>query len=327
MAYFRRNPVTGKWTIFIEERRKKDRKSPEDGKCPYCPDQTDKNVTQIMSLDKNGNFTQENNWQVKVIPNGSPILRTEYVMEKKGIGVYDWISGVGAHEVIVENPKHDVQITEFDLSNIVNIFRTYQYRMEDLKNDSRLKYFSIYKNYYSSKKYGVWQNHSHSMLLAMPVIPPDYKQEIYRLRKYNEYHSRCLYCDMISQEIEEGERMVLINELYIAFVPFAAQFPYEIMIFPRKHFHQFSGSNDEFRYLAYIYRGVLKKINKVLKNPSYTVTFHSSPFLEKFVEQFHWHIDIKPNLREAAGLESGTKVFINTINPEKAAEVLRNAEI
>ena len=327
MSKFRRNPSTGEWVIFIEDRRKDDKRASKAISCPYCITIEDPNTTEIARFDENWQQTSKKEWQIRVIADPAPILRVEENIEKKGKGIYDSMSGIGAHEIIIETRLHKKLVTVLETENIANIFKTYRFRLKDLKKDKRLKQIIFYKIQSQEEGFAPWQYHSHSQLLALPIIPTDFEVENERLNKYYEYHSRCMYCDIIAQEIKDDERIILMNEYFVAFVPYASQFPFETWILPRTHSSDFNGSDEEFKYLAYIYKEVLQRINKALFKPSYNVLLHTAPFRVNCENYFHWNIKIKPEVRKAAGMEWGTGMFVNTVAPEKAAGILKEIDI
>ena len=154
-------------------------------------------------------------------------------------------------------------------------------------------------------------------------------------KQYYDYHERCIFCDMIRQEIEQKERIVLDIDGFLAIVPFAARFPFEVWILPKKHSSDFitcaAGSRMD---LARVLKLVLQKLKKGLNNPAYNYIIHTAPFRRekagywKTIDQdYHWHIEIMPRITRVAGFEWGSGFYICPVPPEDSAKFLREVEI
>jgi len=107
---------------------------------------------------------------VRVFPNKYPALtgRTEEI-ERCAQGIYDWINGVGSHEIIVDHPQHHVLFQQMGLEHLAILIETYRRRLAALKQDVRFRYVMIFKNHGDTS--GASLNHQHTQLIAMPVIP------------------------------------------------------------------------------------------------------------------------------------------------------------
>ena len=290
--------------------------------CPFCAENEKKTPREIFSL----SASSSNKWSVRVIPNRLPALRVEGDLERQGLGLYDKLNGIGAHEIVIETPDHEADIVEKDLNHIKNVFLTYKKRILDLKNDQRIKYVMVFKNHLISNGSNV--QHSHSQLIATPVVPKRVSEELVGAKKYFEYKERCIFCDIIYQELKENKRIVDEEENFIAVLPFAARFPFETWIIPKKHASNFENCPDEnLHHLAIIYKSVMKKLNKALKNPAYHYLIHSSPLTMQNNEHYHWHIEIIPRLQNVTGFEWGTGFYINPTAPEEAAQYLKELKI
>ena len=162
--------------------------------------------------------------------------------------------------------------------------------------------------------------------------------ELRNARDHFHVKERCLYCDVIAQEIENGSRIVALNEHFVAFCPYASRGPFEVHIFPRRHMHDYRRADRELlRHLAVTLKDILSRLSIALDDPPYNLLINTAPNAESGFNRvgywqtiefdFHWHIEIFPRLTRIAGFEWGTGFFINPTAPEAAAEFLRNVEL
>jgi len=171
---------------------------------------------------------------------------------------------------------------------------------------------------------GATLEHSHSQLIALPIVPRQVNEEIDGARHYYEYKERCIFCDIIRQERETQHRIIAENDTFISLSPFAPRFPFESWILPKKHHASFEGSQtSDFKSLAEIMKLVLQKIDRELNIPPYNFMIHTCPIQNEIGEFFHWHIEIIPKLSRIAGFEWGSGFHINPTPPEEAAKFLR----
>ena len=197
-------------------------------------------------------------------------------------------------------------------------------RSIDLRRDSRFKYILIFKNY--GKSAGASLTHPHSQLIALPIVPKRVNEEVKSASEYYDYKERCVFCDMIRQEMEEGERVVLENEDFITFCPFVSRFPYEMWIMPKRHQSDFNSlelDKDSVKRLGIILRDSMRKLKLTLGDPPYNYIIHTSPVNGHEREDYHWHVEIMPRLIEVAGFEWGSGFYINPVAPEAAAKNLK----
>jgi UDPglucose--hexose-1-phosphate uridylyltransferase len=244
------------------------------------------------------------------------------------------MSSTGSHEVIIETPEHIANIADLPQDLIKDVFSTYCSRFYDLEKDHRIKNVLIFKNY--GWEAGVGRiNHSRSQLIATPVNLKRVKEELEGSKFYYDYHERCVFCDIIRQEEESGQRVILEQDGFIALIPFAPRFPYEVWVLPKRHSPDFSRINpEEINALAKIMKTVLTKIKKLLNDPAYNYMMHTAPFRRPqsgfwstIEEDYHWHIEITPSLTKVAGFEWGTGFYISPVSPEEAAKALRETVV
>lgn len=331
MAEFRRDPVDGKWVIIAGERRKRfvgfhTEPYPETGeRCPFCMGNESLTPPEIFSFREPGSKKDGPGWRVRVIPNREPILRVETELEREGVGYYDKISGLGAHEIIIENPSHKQYYSQLSLQNLTEIYLAYRERIMDLKKDQRMKYVLIFKNH--GQTAGAMMDHRHSQLIALPILPKQIIEEMRGAKEYYQYKERCIFCDIVHQELSDKERLVFENEEFIAISPWAPIFPFELWVMPKNHQPSFDQSPDQlFGLLAQAVKSAMLKLDQVLQYPHFNLVLHTVPFGEEKCDYYHWHLEIMPRLTQVAGFEYGSGFYINPVSPEEATNWLIRAE-
>ncbi len=331
MAEFRRDPVDGRWVIIATERRKRfvgfhTEPYPESGeRCPFCAGNEALTPKEIFAFREPGSLKDGPGWRVRVIPNREPILKVETEFEREGVGAYDKISGLGAHEIIVECPEHSQAYSQLSLKNLTEIYLAYRERMIDLRKDQRLKYVLIFKNY--GRTAGAMMDHPHSQLIALPILPKQINEELRGAKEYYQYKERCIFCDIVRQELEDRDRLVFENREFLVISPWAPIFPFELWVVPKAHRPAFAPSSDELvGLLAEAVKSTMVKLDQVLQHPHFNLILHSAPFGEENLEYYHWHLEIMPRLTQVAGFEYGSGFYINPVSPEEATSWLLRVE-
>jgi UDPglucose--hexose-1-phosphate uridylyltransferase len=258
------------------------------------------------------------------VSNKFPALRIEGDLDRKAEGIYDKMNGIGAHEVIIESPNHNELLSTMPKQNIESILRAYRDRITDLSKDRRFRYISIFRN--QGEGAGASLEHPHSQLIALPVVPKRPLEEIAGSKNYFGYKERCVYCDIVVQELAQGERIVSENSEFIALTPFASRFPFEIWIMPKSHESAFEHIPDwKYRSLAEIVSDTFQRLDRALACPPYNYILHTAPMDSQNNEYNHWHFEIIPRLTRIAGFEWGSGFYINPTPPEDAAKFLRES--
>ena len=329
MSELRKDPITGRWVIIAPERERRPLDFPvreEEaaaplGPCPFCEGNEDKTPPEIFALRAKGTKPNTPGWRVRVVPNKFPALRSEGELSPTRIGLFDMMNGVGAHEVVIENPAHDRSLSDYSQEEMGKVIQVYRERMLDLRKDERWQYIHIFKNH--GRRAGASLGHSHTQLIALPEIPIQVKEELAAARGHFNDKRRCLFCDVLRLELDSGERVVLENENFICLEPFAPRFPLETWILPKEHRpHFFQMSREEEKSLSEILPQTLRRLKGVLGDPPYNYIIHTSP-LRQESGYYHWHLEIMPQLTRIAGFELGTGFFINPLSPEQAARQLK----
>jgi len=333
MPELRKDPVVGRWVIISTERGR--RPSDFNGSaptlssskpCPFDVGNEDKTPPEVLAYREAGTLPNTPGWTVRVVPNKFPALQIEGGLDRRGEGLYDKMNGIGAHEVIIETTDHTKELSELPTEQIENVLWAFRDRVVDLKNDNRFRYILIFKNH--GGEAGATIEHTHTQLIATPIIPKSIQEELEGARRYWELKERCVFCDMIEQELRERKRLVMENEHFVSFEPFAPRFPFETWILPRSHISAFEDSQkSEFKSLAHALQESLQRINKALNRPHYNFIVHSAPCRDTRLDHYHWHIEIMPKLTKVAGFEWGTGFYINPTSPEEAAQYLREIQL
>lgn len=332
MPELRKDPIIDRWVIISTERGKRpvflaEEGPPKGGICPLCGGNEAMTPPEVFAMRPHASPPDSPDWSLRVVPNKFPALRIEGSLNKQGIGLYDKMNGVGAHEVIVETPIHNQTLSKMDVRAIQNVFLAYRERTLDLSRDKRFKFIMIFKNHGAIA--GASLDHSHSQLIALPIVPRRVHEEITGGLAYFKYKDRCVFCDIIAQEIDEGVRIIYENEHFMALSPFASRFPFEVWVLPKQHEESFLFSKNEDGYagLAEVLSVVLKKYDRVLNSPPYNYMIHTTPFDLSNVPYYHWHLEIIPRLTKMAGFEWGTGFYINPTPPEEATTFLKEVDV
>jgi UDPglucose--hexose-1-phosphate uridylyltransferase len=328
MPELRKDPVVGRWVIIATEREKR----PSDFKsepqpvrsefCPFCEGNEAKTPPEILAYRDRQSRANQPGWRVRVVPNKFPALQIEGNLDKRGDGIYDRMNGIGAHEVIIETPKHEISLTALTPALVQEVLWSYRDRLVDLKKDTRFVYGLIFKNVGASA--GASLEHTHSQLIVTPTVPVAVAEEMTGCETFFKFRGRCLFCDILDQELSARDRIVMDDPNFLAISPYAPRFPFETWIVPKRHSSHFENiQRFEIEGLVNVLLTVLTRLEKALGNPSYNYIIHTSPFDRAEIPHYHWHLEIIPRLTRVAGFEWGTGFYINPVPPERAAEFLR----
>jgi UDPglucose--hexose-1-phosphate uridylyltransferase len=342
VSELRWDPLKMSWVIITDNgaRRPRDfyreRERVVMAACPFCFGQEEKTTREIFAIREPGSRPDTPGWRVRVIPHKYPALRIEGELAKRGVGLYDAMNGVGAHEIIIENPDHSRSLGELTPAEITDVLRAWRARLVDLRRDPRFRYILLFKNH--GVEAGASVPHSHSQLIALPVTPPVAATELSVCRDYYARKERCLICDMLAQESGAAERVVRDDGDFLVFAPFAASFPFELRIVPKRHSHDFGLTTEQdLASLAATLKDALLRLRSVLHDPPYNFVLHNTPpmhlrlgkpaYWGSLPYDYHWYIGLIPRLTKIAGFEWGTGFHINPMPPEEAARHLREADL
>ncbi len=333
MPELRKDPITGRWVIISTDRQKRpndfrvERASLLGGDtCPFCVGREDMTPPEVLAFRQDGHMPNGPGWDLRVVPNKFPALQVEGSLDREGEGLFDRMNGIGAHEVIIENPDHAKTLATMSEMEIERVLWAFRERILDLKRDTRFRFILVFKNHGAAA--GATLEHSHSQLIALPIVPDFVREEIEGAKRHYLMKERCVFCDIIRQEVSVGRRVIHENADVVALAPYAPRFPFETWLLPRSHGARFEEApRPAYESLARMLRTVLQRMNRALENPAYNLVIHSAPFSEQGSEFYHWHVELLPKVTRTAGFESGTGFYINPTSPEEAAQVLRNARV
>jgi UDPglucose--hexose-1-phosphate uridylyltransferase len=326
----RSDPITGRTVIVARGRSER----PQDfarattvrshAACPFCRGNEGETPQALVVYTSSGASGQDD-WLVRVIPNKYPALSLDAVPPTSPADA-DYAStpgaGYGAHEVIVESPRHVTCFSRLDLAEVHLTLRAYRDRLLAHCDKKSLRYGQIFKN--NGAAGGATIGHVHSQLIATPFIPREVAAELAGCRRYFESHDRCIYCEMIDWETVAAQRIVAETEQFVAFCPFAARFPYETWLLPRRHGPRFHTLDDTaLAELAPLLRSLVAATIAASGQDAYNFLIHTAPFDTSAADYYHWHIELFPRTLEIAGFEWGTGCYINPVPPEDAALQLR----
>ncbi|HYO83612.1 MAG TPA: galactose-1-phosphate uridylyltransferase [Bryobacteraceae bacterium] len=332
MPELRKDPVTGRWVIIATDQARR----PSDfarntveikGQrfCPYCPGNELRTPPEVLAFRTRG-AANEPGWTTRVIPAKFPVLRVEGTLSRRGEGLYDKMTGIGAHELIIESPEHGHTLASAPLKRVEDLFWAWRDRVADLRRDIRLAHILLFKNH--GEAAGAVLEHSHSQLIALPVVPKRVAEEIAGSKRYFEFRERCAYCDIVAQELDSGARVIQETDLFLAICPWAPRFPFETWILPKQHAsHAELMSHSEIPDLASVLQNVVRKLDITLERPSWNLVLHSAPLQDSALPFYHWHVELIPKLTRVAGFEWGSGFYTNPTPPEEAARFLRDVRI
>lgn len=332
MPDLRKDPIVGRWVIIAPDRAKRPadftnefKRAEKPAYCPFCAGSEDATPPEILAYRDSGSHANRPGWRARVVPNKFPALQVEGELQKRGDGIYDLMNGVGAHEVIIECPQHETNFGRLPLENIREVLWMYRDRLVDLKKDPRLVHGLIFKN--NGAPAGATLDHAHSQLIVTPVVPISVWEEMTGALEFYNYRGRCIFCDMIQQELASGARIVLDTPGFVVFCPFASRFPFETWILPKRHSSQYENiPRQGIEELGFVLKTTLNKLELALDDPPYNYIIHTAPFSSGELTHYHWHLEIFPRLTRVAGFEWGSGFYINPVMPEEAASFLREIE-
>lgn len=330
MSELRYNIITRDWVVISTERAKRPhdfQKQLKEKKelpvhrhdCPFCPGNEGDRSDETFCLGG------KDAWKTRSIYNKFPALSPKTKLERFNSGTYHSISGYGVAEVIIENPRHNTDIVLMSNEEVENIIKTYRERYLTLQVKNGIEAVIVFRNHGAAA--GTSLEHPHSQLIATPIVPPQIRNRIESAIRFYDSTGKCVFCDTLEQELAEKKRIVLENEAFVSFIPYAGAAPFLTWIFPRRHMSAFSDINDaEIKHLAPILKKTLTKLHVGLNDPDYNYTIRSIPVKEDGKEYFHWYLSIVPRITQPAGFELGSGIFINASLPEESAEFLRQVK-
>jgi UDPglucose--hexose-1-phosphate uridylyltransferase len=328
MSELRKDPLSGDWIILAPgrakrpqglEQNKMPRKPAPLATCPFEDLEQSHNVPIVA-------YPSAKKWRIAVIPNKYPALTHEH---NRAVpfrhGLYEAKTGVGDHELVITR-DHSRFFTDLASAEAAKVLELFQERYRAVAAEGCSAYALAFLNYGPSVGASIW--HPHYQFLSVPFIPPHAVESLRGARAYFKKHHRCVRCDIIKEERREKKRIIDENAHAIAFAPYVSKRPFEVSIVPKKHFPQFEKTPAAvIRGVAAIAQSVLRRMKKNAGDPDLNFFIHSAPIDGKKYDYHHWHMEIFPNFSRLGGFEFGTSLYINVVDPDEAAAVLRGEEI
>jgi len=332
MSEFRLNRATKEWIIIATERAKrpqqflgkseKPKLPPFDPHCPFCPGNEKQTPSEIYALRQRNTVPDQPGWRVRVVTNKYPALEPAEKMVKITGKFFRSALGVGKHEVIIETPRHNQTFAILNLKQAEEVCLVCWKRYLFLEKDRRFKLIMIFKNHGVTA--GTSLKHPHIQVIALPLIPASIRHPLEEAMSYYDDHGTCVFCDMMQEEFKAKKRIILENEKYVAFHPFASRSPFETWIVPKRHNACFGSITEgEVKSMASVLRRVLRKIHDRLGDPDYNLIIRTAPIKDTLEDYYHWYVQILHRLTTPAGFELGSGVYINTSLPEETAKFMR----
>jgi len=324
---FRQNLATKEWVILspkrndrpsdITQKSNEEKTRPEyDPNCPFCHGNEKQTEEPVFCL------PSKINWQVRVVPNKFASLDSTCLATRTNVGSFLSAGGFGIAEVVIEHSKHNAHPAIMKNDEISNILITYRQRQIEISKNGNINLITIFRNH--GARAGTSLMHPHSQIIATPIVPPHVRYPMERAIAHYDTYGRCVFCEMIEEEIRQKERIISETNNFVAFCPYASRSPYECRIYPKKHTPSFVLiTNEEINELAGILRDLLFGLYDHLGNPDYNYIIRSSPIGDEDTRYLHWYMVIVPKITIPAGFEIGSGIYINTVSPEEAASALR----
>ena len=332
MPELRKDPIVQRWVVMAPDRAKRPSDVKDDPKFvegefdPFAEGNESATPPEIMAYRNYGSQPNEPGWRVRVVPNKFPALQIEGNLEKRGDGIYDRMNGIGAHEVIIECPHGETNMSRLSVDNIREVLWVYHDRLVDLKRDRRLVHALIFKN--KGALAGASLQHSHSQLMATSVVPITIYEEMSGALEFFNYRGRSIFDDMIQQELAHGSRIVLDTPHFVVFCPFASRFPFETWILPKQQSSHFENiTRQAIEELGTVLKTILRKLELALDDPPYNYVIHTAPFNQPELPHFLWHMELFPRITRVAGFEWGSGFSNHPVLPEEAAAFLREVDL
>ena len=325
MDELRKDPTRGQWVLIRPKAT-----TPTPGPCPYCPGAERATGDEIAAYRKEGSPRDSPDWTVRVVPESDAYFRIEWELAREGVGMFDMITPRGASELIIESPRHDDTPATMPVDQMEAVLWMYRDRLLDLKRDGQIRDILISRRH---RKPGVPAHHPYTRVTAIPIVFDETRRELREAREYYQYKRRCLYCDILRQEIAAEERIVKLTPRFAALVPYAARGLLELWIVPRQHACSYEDSltAESARDLARLLSGGFAAVARAFADPGYEMALHTAPNLRSRILQgdwatirddYHWHLEI---LGQPERVNRLGGIFINETAPEVTTTELRKA--
>ncbi len=298
--------------------------------CPFCEGHEAMTPPEIFAIRDNEPNTP--GWKTRVVPNLYKAVQIEAAWESREVGIYQAWEGLGAHEVIIDTPRHLTRMDAWSYEEYFNWLHTLRSRINDLKNDFRLVYFSLFKNH--GHYAAATQAHPHTQLIALPVVPKRKLDQLQRAHRYFLERRHNIFESVLAQELHDRERIVIESDHFVVVCPFASTFAFEVVIMSRESAESLIALNDvKLRDLSDVLKRTIDALYVELGDFDFNIIFNTppvqknvvtEPFFETLPQMWRFALRIVPRIFRLGGFEFGSGVQINPVPPEEAADLLRS---
>jgi UDPglucose--hexose-1-phosphate uridylyltransferase len=301
----RRDPLLGDRVVIASHRQTRTYHPPAHA-CPLCP-----------SRDGLRSEIPAGDYDVVVFENRFPSLA----------------GGAGRCEVVCFTPDHHGSFADLGEDRAALVLDVWTDRTAELAELPGVEQVFCFEN--RGAEIGVTLAHPHGQIYAYPFVTPRTGQMLRSAAAHRARTGGNLFDEVVAREVAEAERVVLAGESWVAFVPYAAHWPYEVHLYPRRRVPDLRALDDRAREeFPGIYLELLRRFDRLFGGPAptpYVSAWHQAPLTAPGREGFALHLELftvrrgPDRLKHLAGSESGMGVFINDIPPETAAVRLREA--
>lgn len=331
MPHLRKDPLSDRWVIYAEGREQRPNEFERverrraDARCPFCVGH-EEDTPPAIAVYRSVAATDASNgdgWTVRVVPNKYPALLASGCADPMQSGIYVLCDAVGAHEVIVETPRHVASLTQLTPEEARLLMQAYCDRIRALQTQPGIKYALVFKNV--GPEAGASLEHAHSQIVGTPMVPSEVQRELVACRRLYRQHKQCFFCHVIQDELDHRLRLAAESDRFAAVCPYASRTPFELWVLPRQHQSHFERqSPDQLEELAHFLQRTIGLLESQHTQFAYNYFLHTAPFDTAPLRHYHWHIEVFPRLTTTAGFEWGAGYYINPVPPEQAAAVLRS---
>ncbi len=335
MSDLRKNPIAGNWVIVSQEQELGVKVTPfppfttPKSDCPFCPGSDCEKSEIILSLPPVKGSKVASTWGALAVPNRFPVLQAREKLEREGLGMFDRMSGVGAHEILIDSPVHEDLLKDYSVEQATRMLQIWKLRILDLYNDVRFRYVAIFRN--QGRRAGARISHPHSQLIATPMVPPAIRADMQGAKQYFDFKERSVFLDIIDQEISEKVRVLEKTPHFLAFCPFASRYPFEVWILPRFKSHHYPQiKEDQMTDLAQLLIKITQALSLALADPDLNLVLKTAPnpksrpgMWATLHQDYQWRIEIIPRVNRHSGYEWASGMYVNPTPPEAAAAYLR----
>jgi UDPglucose--hexose-1-phosphate uridylyltransferase len=331
MSEFRQDPTTGAFVISAPERGarpgapKTKRRVAEpvprfDERCPFCPG----NEGQLAAILAETAAKDPPGWSVRVVSNKFPALVPEPSAPSPADAAHAVRAGFGFHEVIIESPHHDADLTTMAIPQIAGVLASYQARFSELSARPNVAAVVLFRNHGTQS--GASLVHPHAQVLALPLVPPKLQALADWGARRGRETGRCPTCAELERELGVGCRIVEESRSFVALVPFAAERPCEQWLVPKRHQASFrETTEDELVDLAGLLRRAIARLDAALGDPPYNFAIESASLAAADARYAHWRLRIVPENVYSGGFERSAGMTMNPSDPAADAGLLRKS--